>query len=166
MIPVSARVRRLVIVILTFVCAGPVIQAVTEALLTTASLLLSGSGEEVHWMRGIAPRYLREMLVSSMVTSGLTGAIAGVCETWFGPLRAGGMFAVSLVIPAAVLALLIVTVPPFTDVVASGNVRAVFIFLGPTMITGAAFVVSMMACFRVVRMVTGPTAGAGRRLSP
>jgi hypothetical protein len=153
-------------VTLCFVCAGPVIQAVVEGLLTISVLVLSG-GAEVHWSRGIAPQFVREMLVSSAVASGLTGLLAGSCEMAFGPLSAGGRFAVSLVVPAAVLALLIATVPAFTDVVLSGNLRAVVIFLGPTAIAGLSFVVSMTACFRLTGMLTaGRPPATGRSVQP
>ena len=154
----SRRLRRLAVVTLTFLCAGPVIQGATEALLTAASLLVSG--EEVHWVRGIAPRFVGEMAVFSGGASAATGLLAGVCEMWFGPLGARGMLAVSLVVPAALLALLFATVPPFREVVASGDVDAVRIFLGPTAIAGVSFVVSMMACSALAGAVTGRIAAA------
>jgi len=110
---------------------------------------------------------VREMVVKSAVASGLTGLLAGFYEMALGPPRAGAMFAVSLVIPAAVLALLIATVPPFTDVVLSGNLRAVVIFLGPTAIAGLSFVASMMACFRLTAILTaGRPPAAGRPARP
>lgn len=161
---VSARLRRLVIVTLTFACAGPVIQAVAEAALTSGSLLLSGA--EVHGIRGIAPGYLAQMLLSSAVASGVTGIVAGLCEMGFGPLTAGAMVGVSLMVPAVLLALLIATVPPFTDVVMSGNLGAVFIFLGPTVISAASFVASMMACFKLTGILAGRIPGAGRPSLP
>lgn len=158
-----AAARRLAIVIVTFACAGPVIQAVAEAVLTCASLLLSGG--ELHGIHGIAPRYVGAMLLSSAVASGLTGVVAGVCELGFGPLTAGAMLAVSLVMPTLLLALLLATVPAFTAVVMSGNLSAMAIFLGPTAITAASFVASMMACFKLAAFLGGRVPGVRRALS-
>jgi hypothetical protein len=154
-------VMRPLIMTLTFACVGPAIQGALEAILTVCYLLFSGWDDEVHFTVGLAPRFLWQMFAFAAVTAGITGLIAGICEILFGRLNARGMFAVSLVIPVALVTLLIVTMPAFRAVIGSGNSHAVWIFLGPTAIVLLSFVASMMACWKVIDIVRGKTPAAG-----
>jgi hypothetical protein len=159
--PTVTQVMRPFIMSLTFACIGPAIQAALEAILTVCYLVLSGWGDDVRFTAGIAPRFLWQMVVFAALTAGITGLIAGICETLFGRLNARGMFAVSLVIPFALVTLLIATMPAFRAVIASGNSHAVWIFLGPTAIALLSFVASMMACWKLIAIVRGKTPAAG-----
>jgi hypothetical protein len=151
------RVMRLFIMILTFLCVGPAIQGALEAMLTICYLTFSGWDDDIHWTVGIAPRFLWQTLAFTAVTAGFTGLLAGVCEILFGRLNARVMFAVSLVMPFALVVLLIVTMPAFRAIIGSGNIRAVWIFLGPTTIALLSFVASMMSCWKLIDIVTDKT---------
>jgi hypothetical protein len=157
---------RLFVMTLTFVGIGPLIQGALEAALTACYLVCSGWGGETHFTVGIAPRFLWQMFAFAAVTAGVTGLIAGICETVFGRLNARGMFAVSLVVPFALLTLLIATVPAFRAVAGSGNAHAVWIFLGPTAIVLLSFVASMMVCWKLIDKVRGRAPVAGSLAPP
>lgn len=159
--PFLTRLTRLFIIMLTFLGVGPAIQGALEAILTACYVAFSGWRDEIHWTVGIAMPFLWQNLAFAAVAAGFTGLIAGACEMFFGRLTARRMFAVSLVVPFAYVALLIATMPAFRAVVASGSIRAVWIFLGPTTIALLSFVGSTMCCWKLIDVVTGRMPAAG-----
>jgi hypothetical protein len=140
---------------LTFICVGPLIQMILQAMLTVCYLAYTGIGNGTYWTTGIAPQFTGQVLTVAMVMSFLTGLIAGIWERLFGRIRARAMFVISLVHPYSLWLALAWFMPSLWSGIRSGNMQVYSLFFAPAAIAFLSFVASMMACWKLIDIVRG-----------
>jgi hypothetical protein len=150
-------IARVLAVTLTFVCVGPLIQIVCYA-------ILSGAAGLVDWIIGLSLPIGRPALIWFTVWAGLTGLIAGVCDAMAGRVKARTMLVVSLVMALADLILFMwILAPMFISLYVHLHARdpdPMALWL-PVATRLFCFVVSMMACWKLIDIVRSKTSAAG-----
>jgi hypothetical protein len=158
---ISIRVARVFAIVVTFVFIGTLIQF---AILLIGFALLSGLTEDVlatDFLIGLHKQLIWPTLISLAYWAGLTGLIAGACDAIFGRVNARTMLVISLVMVLVGLGLFLWrSTPMLMRLFDSSPIYALF-FLVPFAIDRFLFVVSMMACWKLVNIVRGKTPAAG-----
>jgi hypothetical protein len=176
--PVSSReflirVARAFAVALFFLCAGPLVEfAVTAMLMAGYAVFSAGdalfSGETyeriVNFIALYGGRLLWPTLVSLAPLAGLTGLLAGTYGSMFGRVNARAMLAVSLVVALTALAVFVWRSAPVLSGLFDRDPSAVWFFLQPVLTRLFCFVVSMMACWKLIDIARDRIPAVGRLL--
>jgi hypothetical protein len=166
---ISIRVVRVFAIVLTFAFVGTLIQFAIVAVLSRFFAVYSSFMEDV-WLA----------LISTAVWAGLTGLIAGVYDAVFGRVNARAMLVISLVVTLVSLGLFVwISAPLLMPLLMllfesgpkafesgakaaaeSGAKAAARLLVVVSAIDSCIFVVSMMACWKLIDLVRGRTPAA------
>jgi hypothetical protein len=177
-VPVSyqplTRIARMFVVVLFFLCAGPLIQLAMAAILMVCYVVLSAgedlfSGETLGWLVHFIDLHGRRLLWPTLVSlaplAGLTGLIAVIWDTMFVRVTARIMLVISLIMALAALILFVWRSAPVLIDAFDRDPGAAWSFLAPVLIQRFCYVLSMMVCWKLVDLVRGK-APAARSLAP
>jgi hypothetical protein len=151
------RVARVFAITLTFVCAGPLIQLVLVGILIIGLAIVSGAGDATGWIIGLTARFIWPTLISLAVGAGITGLITGVYDAACVRVNARTMLIISLVVALAGLSLFVWRSASVLISVLNSHPKALWGFLWPVVFQRVCFVVSMMACWKLIDIVRGRT---------
>jgi hypothetical protein len=161
---ISIRVARVVAIGLTYAFIGTLIQLAAMEILFFGFVVLSGLTEDglaTDFLIGLHKQLIWRTLISLAYWAGITGLITGVCDAIFGRVNARTMLVISLVMMLVGLGPFLWRSTPMLMRLFDSSPKAAWVFLVPLAIDGFFFVVSMMACWKLVDVVRGKTPAAG-----
>jgi hypothetical protein len=160
-------------VALFFLCAGPLIEfAVTAMLMACYAILSAGAavfsgetyGRIADFIALYGGRLLWPTLVSLAPLAGLAGLLAGTHGAMFGRVKARAMLVISLIVALAALTVFLWRSAPVLSGLFDRDPNAVWFFLQPVLTRLFCFVVSMMACWKLIDIARDRIPAAGRLL--
>jgi hypothetical protein len=176
---ILVRVARAFAITLTFVYIGALLEFALQEILFMGYGSLSGSGEATRgWTNNLSERIiwlaLRPLAFwvgfsgPLALWVGLTGLIAGVYDAIFGRVNARTMLVISLVVALASLIFVMWTTPRAMDLYAHLHARELDLkaVWSRVAIAHFCFLVSVMACWKLIDIVRGKTPPAARGLTP
>jgi hypothetical protein len=156
-------VARVLAITLTFVCIGPLIQIALVRILFACYDAISGTTEWGRaWMINMSPRFIGWTLGPLAAGAGFTGLIAGFYGAIFGRVNVRTMLVISLILALTELIFFIwIKAPLLIDLYFHLYARKPEGLWLSASIYRFCYVVSMMACWKVIDIVRGRILAVG-----